>query len=58
MEFDELPEITTLSQLSTYLCVSQATVRRAIKAEKLKAFKAGKNYRFKKADVTQWLQQK
>ena len=52
---DSLPEIVTPKQLAEFLQVSDQTIKRAIKAGKLKAFKVGKDWRIEKEAVKQWL---
>lgn len=53
---DKLPEILTTKQLSEFLQVSDQTIKRAIKAGKLKAFKVGKDWRIEKEAVLQWIE--
>lgn len=55
MGLDNLPEVLTTKQLSEFLQVSDQTVKRAIKAGKLKAFKVGKDWRIEKEEVIKWL---
>ena len=55
MGIDSLPEIVTPKQLAEFLQVSDQTIKRAIKAGKLKAFKVGKDWRIEKEAVKQWL---
>jgi excisionase family DNA binding protein len=46
-----MDEIFTVEQVADYLKVSISTVRRLIKAKKLKAYKVGNQYRIRKADL-------
>lgn len=55
MGIDSLPEICTPKQLAEFLQVSDQTIKRAIKAGKLKAFKINKDWRIEKEAVKQWL---
>lgn len=52
---DNLPDIVTPKQLADFLQVSDQTIKRAIKSEKLKAFKVGKDWRIEKEAVKKWL---
>lgn len=54
MGLDNLPEVLTTKQLADFLQVSDQTIKRAIKAGKLKAFKVGKDWRIEKEAVIQW----
>ena len=55
MGIDNLPDIVTPKQLADFLQVSDQTIKRAIKSEKLKAFKVGKDWRIEKEAVKKWL---
>ena len=55
MGLDNLPEVLTTKQLAEFLQVSDQTVKRAIKAGKLKAFKVGKDWRIEKEAVFEWV---
>ena len=57
MGLDNLPEILTTKQLAEFLQVSDQTVKRAIKAGKLKAFKVGKDWRIEKEEVVKWVKE-
>lgn len=57
MGFDNLPEVVTIKQLAEFLQVSDQTIKRAIKARKLKAFKIGKDWRIQKDNVILFLNQ-
>lgn len=52
---DNLPEIITVKQLAEFLQVSELTVKRAIKAGDLKAFKVGRDWRIEKEAVLDWV---
>lgn len=58
MGLDNLPEIVTTKQLAEFLQVSDQTIKRAIKAGRLKAFKVGKDWRIEKEEVIKWTKQK
>ncbi|MBI4834599.1 MAG: helix-turn-helix domain-containing protein [Planctomycetes bacterium] len=51
----ELPEILTLDEVAKYLRVNNHTVYRLAKAGKLPAFKAGRAWRFHRADVERYV---
>lgn len=55
MGLDNLPEIITVKQLAEFLQVSELTVKRAIKAGDLKAFKVGRDWRIEKEAVLNWV---
>lgn len=57
MGLDNLPEVLTTKQLAEFLQVSDQTVKRAIKAGKLKAFKIGKDWRIEKEEVIKWVKE-
>ncbi|MGE5613186.1 MAG: helix-turn-helix domain-containing protein [Bacillota bacterium] len=57
MGLDNLPEILTIKQLAEFLQVSDQTIKRAIKARKLKAFKIGKDWRIEKEEVIKWVKE-
>ncbi len=44
-------DLMTLQEVCTFLGVSESTIRRKIRADKIKYVKEGNKYRFKKADV-------
>lgn len=44
-------DLMTLQQVCEFLGVSESTIRRKIRAKKIKYIKEGNHYRFKKADV-------
>ena len=44
-------DLMTLQQVCNYLGVSESTIRRRIRARKIKCIKEGNRYRFKKADI-------
>lgn len=43
--------LMSLREVCNYLGVSESTLRRRIRAKKIKHFKEGNRYRFKKADI-------
>lgn len=53
--FENLPEIMTPRQLADYLLISEMTVKRAMKSGKLKAFKAGRDWRIERKAVPEWV---
>lgn len=55
---DNLDDVSTVKQLSEFLKVTELTIRRAIKAKELKAFKVGREWRIEKEQVLIWLDQK
>jgi excisionase family DNA binding protein len=55
MGFSNLPEVLTTKQLAEFLHVSDQTIKRAIKAGKLEAFKIGKDWRIEKEAVIKWV---
>jgi len=58
MGLDNLPEIITPKQLAEFLQVSEQTIKRALKAGKLKGFKVGRDWRIEKEEVINWLKSK
>jgi len=56
MGFDKLPEILTTKQLAEFLQVSDQTIKRAMKEERLKAFKIGRDWRIKKESAIEWIE--
>lgn len=58
MGLDKLPNISTVKQLAEFLQVTELTVRRAINAGELKAFKVGREWRIERDSVLEWLEQK
>lgn len=55
MGLDNLPEILTVKQLADFLQISEATIKRAIKAGKLEAFRVGRDWRIEKHCVMDWV---
>lgn len=51
----DLPEILTLSEVAKYLRVNYHTVYRLVKSGRLPAFKAGRSWRFHRADVERYV---
>lgn len=58
MGLDNLQDIVTVKQLAEFLQVSELTIRRAINAKELEAFKVGREWRIEKEKVLEWLNQK
>jgi len=54
---DQLPNITTIKELSDFLKVSVQSIKRAIYSGKLKAFKVGRDWRIEKDAVIEWIEQ-
>ena len=50
-KFFETKELMTLSEACKFLNISESTIRRRIRANKIKFIKNGKFYRFKKSDI-------
>lgn len=44
-------DLMTLQEACDFLKISESTMRRKIRAKKIKFTKEGKNYRFKKSDI-------
>ena len=55
LNLDNLPDIVTVKQLAEFLQVSVQTIIRAIKAEKLEAFKIGREWRVEKDNIIEWV---
>lgn len=55
MGLDNLPDVVTLSQLAEFVKFSKNTIYRAIKEEKLEAFKIGRDWRIEKSAVLKWI---
>ncbi len=51
----DLPEILTVKEVAKYLRVDEKTVYRLAKSGKLPAFKAGRSWRFHRADVERYV---
>jgi excisionase family DNA binding protein len=47
--------ILTLREVSEYLKVTERTIYRLVAGKKMPAFKVGGSWRFKKADIDQWI---
>jgi len=47
--------ILTLKEVSVYLKVTERTIYRLAAGKKMPAFKVGGSWRFKKADIDQWI---
>jgi len=58
MGLENLIDIVTVKQLAEFLQVNEQTIKRAIKAGELKAFKVGRDWRIEKESVIEWLKQK
>lgn len=55
MGLNNLPDIVTVKQLAEFLQISELTIKRAIKAGNLEAFKAGRDWRIEKESVLHWV---
>lgn len=55
MGLDSLPDILTVRQLAEFLQISDQTIMRAIKSNKLDAFKVGRDWRIEKENVIKWV---
>jgi excisionase family DNA binding protein len=53
---DSDPEIMTSYELAAYLRVSRATVIRLLKRRNLPGFRVGVDYRFRRADIDEWIE--
>jgi excisionase family DNA binding protein len=53
---DPDPEIMTSNELAAYLRVSRATVIRLFKRRNLPGFRIGVDYRFRRADIDEWIE--
>jgi excisionase family DNA binding protein len=53
---DSDPEIMTADELAAYLRVSRATVIRLLKRRNLPGFRVGVDYRFRRADIDEWIE--
>jgi len=58
MGLENLSEVLTPKQLAEFLQVSDQTIKRALKAGKLKGFKVGRDWRIEKEEVIKWLKTK
>lgn len=58
MGLDNMPDILTVKQLAEFLQVTELTIRRAINAGELKAFKVGREWRIERERVLEWINQK
>lgn len=48
-------EVMTVRDVAEYLQISEASVRRMLKAKKLPGFKIGQQWRFRKITVDKWM---
>lgn len=48
-------DLMTLQEACQFLNISESTMRRKIKAQKINFIKEGKDYRFKKIDILKWV---
>lgn len=55
MGLDNLPDIMSVRQLAEFLQVSEITIKRALKSEKLKGLKIGRDWRIEKEKVIEWI---
>jgi len=59
MGLDELlPELMSVKELSELINISESTVWRAIRDDKLKALRFGKNVRIEKKEVIKWAKER
>ena len=56
--FENLPDILTVKELSDYLKIHEATIKKFLKSGKLKGFKASRDWRITKEAVVQWIDEK
>nr|WP_243896945.1 helix-turn-helix domain-containing protein [Burkholderia pseudomallei] len=52
---DREGEILTIKQVAEYLRVTERTIYRLAAAKKIPAFKVGGTWRFRKADIDDWI---
>ena len=50
-----LGEILTLDEVAAYLKISKKTVYKIVRSGALRAFKAGKHWRVRRADLGEWI---
>jgi excisionase family DNA binding protein len=55
---DPDPEIMTADELAAYLKVSTATVYRLFKRRNLPGFRIGTEYRFRRAVIDEWIEER
>lgn len=48
-------EIITIKEIAIYLKVAEKTIYRLVTGNKLPAFKVGGSWRFRKAEIDQWI---
>ena len=58
MTTDHKNELLTVSETCRYLKVSVRTLNRYIRDRRMPGFKLGKEWRFARTDLDQWLQQR
>ena len=58
MTTDHKNELLTVAETCRYLNVSVRTLNRYIRERRLPGFKLGKEWRFARTDLDQWLQQR
>ncbi len=51
-----MEKLLTVAEVAEYLQVSTKTISRFIKAKKIRAFKIGKDWRFKMSDIEEYLE--
>jgi excisionase family DNA binding protein len=56
LSVDPDPEIMTTDELAAYLRVSRATVYRLFKRRGLPGFRVGRDRRFRRADIDEWIE--
>lgn len=52
---DNKAEIMTLKELAEYLKVAEKTIYRLVNENKIPAFKVGGSWRFRKAEIDNWI---
>jgi excisionase family DNA binding protein len=50
-------EVMTISDVATFLKVNEKTIYRLVKAGRIPAFKVAGAWRFKKADIDEWIEE-
>jgi excisionase family DNA binding protein len=58
MTLNNLPDIVTPKQLADYLQVSEMTIKRALKSNRLIGFKVSRDWRIEKIEIIKWLTNK
>jgi excisionase family DNA binding protein len=55
---DSASEIMRIDEVAAYLKVHPTTVYRLLKRKQLPAFRVGTDFRFRRADVDEWIREK